>query len=304
MLRSARLIGLNTRCTFPSPTARLSYPLLNHPGISLQCSRNYRKLLSSKAISSVGDLVSRPKRSRGLATRQKVSDILDWLSRTPWDPAAPLPPPHHEDTLIWPDMPDALGCVCAFTAPQSIVATHVHMRSGTGKFAMAPYQPHLARQTANPPPSNDLGIINLWTDSSALDNGLETCSAGSSWVSDLYRHASVSLSGVPLSNNVAEIAAIILALRSWPGRRLHIHTDSKFALRLVHGGLLSLEHNGWPDFPWLCRTTGPSALRASLLYQHFLYRLRAHSAPLEFSWVKAHDGHRFNEMADFYAKDG
>ena len=68
--------------------------------------------------------------------------------------------------------------------------------------------------------------------------------------------------------------------------------------------MLSLEHNGWPDFPWLCRTTGPSALRASLLYQHLLYHLRAHSAPLEFSWVKAHDGHRFNEMADFYAKEG
>ena len=143
-LRSACLVGIDTRCTFPSPTAKLSYPILNHPGISLQCSRNYCKLLSSKAISSVGDLVSRPKRSCGPATKQKVSDILDWLSRTLWDPVAPPAPCHHKDILIWPDMPDALGCIRAFTAPQSIVATHMHMRSGAGKFTMAPYQPHLA----------------------------------------------------------------------------------------------------------------------------------------------------------------
>ena len=302
-IRSARLVGIDTRCAFPSPAAKLSYPILNHPGIPLQCSRNYRKLLSSKAVSSVKDLVSHPKRSRGPATRQKVSDVLDWLSRTPWDPTAPHPPPHHEGVLIWPNMPDALGCVRAFTAPQSIIATHVHMRGGSGKFAMAPYQPHLTRPVIGPP-SNNPDVVNLWTDGSALDNGLETCTAGSSWVSDLYIHASVSLSGVPLSNNIAEVAAIILALRSWPGHRLHIHTDSKFALKLIHGGLLSLELNGWPDFPWLCRTTGPSALRTSHLYQHLLFRLRAHSAPLEFSWVKAHNGHRLNEMADFYAKEG
>ena len=302
-IRSACLVGIDTHCTFPSPAAKSSYPILNHPGIPLQCSRNYCKLLSSKAISSVGDLVSCPKRSRGPATRQKVSDVLDWLSCTPWDPTAPLPPPHHKNILIWPDMPDALGCVRAFTAPQSIVATHVHMRSGTRKFAMAPYQPHLAQPIIGPP-ANNPSTISLWTDGSALDNGLETCTARSSWVLDLYIHASVSLSGVPLSNNIAEVAAIILALRSWPGCRLHIYTDSKFVLKLVHRGLLSLEHNGWPDFPWLCRTTGPSTICASSLYQHLLYRLWAHSAPLEFSWIKAHQGHHFNKMADFYAKEG
>ena len=178
-MHSTCLVGIDTCCAFPSPEAKFSYPILNHPGIPLQCSRNYRKLLSSKAISSIGDLVSCPKRSCGPATRQKVSDILEWLSRTLWDPAAPLPPPHHEDISIWPNMPDALGCVCAFTAPQSIVATHVHMRSSTRKFAMAPYQPHLTQPDIGPPSDNP-STINLWTDGSALDNGLETCMARSS----------------------------------------------------------------------------------------------------------------------------
>ena len=286
-IRSACLVGIDTRCAFLSPAAKLSYPILNHPSIPLQCSRNYRKLLSSKAISSVGDLVSRPKRSRGPATKQKVSDVLDWLSRTPWDPVAPPAPRHHTNILIWPDMPDALGCVRAFTAPQSIIATHIHMHSSASKFTMAPYQPHLARPVIGPPAGNP-DTVNLWMDGSALDNSLETCTARSSWVSDLFIHTSVCLSGVPLSNNVAEVAAVILALRSWPGYSLHIHTDSTFVLKLVHGGLLSLERDGWPDFPWLCRTTGPSALCISALYQHLLYRLRAHSAPLEFSWVEAH----------------
>ena len=302
-LCSACSVGIDKCCVFPSLAARSSYPILNHPGIPLQCSRNYRKLLSSRSISSVGDLVSHPKKTCSPATKQKVSDVLDWLAQTLWDPATPLPPPHHEDISIWPDMPDALGCIHAFTAPQSIVATHIHMCSSTGKFAMAPYQPHLARLSIGPPSGNP-DTINLWTDGSALDNGLETCTAGSAWVSDLYIHTSVSLAGVPLSNNIAEVTAVILALRSWPGRHLHIYTDSKFVLKLVHGGLLSLEHNGWPDFPWLCHTTGPLAIHLSTLYQHLLYRLQAHSAPLEFSWIKAHQGHCFNEMADFYAKEG
>ena len=76
---------------------------------------------------------------------------------------------------------------------------------------MAPYQPHLAKPVIGLS-ANHPDTINLWTNGSALDNGLKTCTAGSSWVSDLYIHASVSLSGVPLSNNVAEVAAIILAL--------------------------------------------------------------------------------------------
>ena len=302
-LHSACLVSVDTHCAFPSLAARFSYPILNHPGIPLQCSRNYHKLLSSRSISSVGDLVSRPKKSHSPATKQKVSDILNWLSCTPRDPASPLPPPHHTDILIWPDMLDALGCIHAFTAPQSIVATHMHMRDQSGKFAMAPYQPHLVRPSFIPPSDNP-DAINLWTDGSALDNSLEICTAGSAWVSDLYIHTSVCLSGVPLSNNVAEIAAVILALRSWPGHRLHIHTDSKFVLKLIHGGLLSLKHNGWPNFPWLCCTTGPSAMRISSLYQHLLYQLQAHSAPLEFSWIQAHKGHCFNKMADFYTKAG
>ena len=62
-LCSTRLVGIDTQCAFLSPAAKSSYPILNHPGISLQCSRNYRKLLSSRSISSVGDLVSCPKKS-------------------------------------------------------------------------------------------------------------------------------------------------------------------------------------------------------------------------------------------------
>ena len=178
------------------------------------------------------------------------------------------------------------------------------MCSTLGKFAMDPYQPHLAQPACPAQPPADDGPISLWMDGSALDNSLETCSASSAWVSDLYIHTSVCLSGVPLSNNVAEVAVVILALCSWPSHCLHIYTDSKFVLKLVHGGLLSLKCDRWLDFPWLCWTTGPSVICMSTLYQHLLFWLRAHSAPLEFSWIKAHQGHHFNEMADFYAKEG
>lgn len=255
----------------PALTARLSYPILNHPGIPLQCSRNYCKLLSSRSVTLVRDLVSHPKKSRGPATKQKVSDVLDWLTCTLWDPACPLPPHHHKDISIWPDTPDMQGCIHAFTAPQSIIAMHVHMRDTSGKFTMAPYQPHLACPPLPAQPPGNPGTIRLWTDGSALNNGLETCSTRSAWVSNLHIHTSVCLSCVPLSNNVAEVATVILALQSWPNCRLHIHADSRFMLKLIHSGLLSLKHDGWPDFPWLCQMTRPSAICLSTLYQHLLF---------------------------------
>ena len=94
-------------------------------------------------------------------------------------------------------------------------------------------------------------------DGSTLDNGLETCMAGATWVLSTYISASISLTGIPLSNNITEVAAVILALKSWPWCMLHIHTDSSFVLHLVCGSLLALEQDGWPSFLWLCHNYQP-----------------------------------------------
>jgi len=89
----------------------------------------------------------------------------------------------------------------------------------------------------------------VWTDGSALNNGHPSCAAGSAWASLCGRSQLCRLAGPLLSNNIAELCAVLLALRAWPDCALHIHTDSSYVLGLVCGGLLAMERDGWLDAP-------------------------------------------------------
>ena len=147
-------------------------------------------------------------------------------------------------------------------------------------------------------------VIDVWTDASAVDNGLEVCSAGAAWSTASHISACASLQGLPLSNNVAEVAAVIMALLSWPSGPLHVHTDSSFVLRLVRGGLLALERDGWPGFPWVSVLSAPAPTRLLHLFRFLLFLLRSHAGPLLFSWVKAHANDVMNNAVDALAKEG
>ena len=228
-----------------------------------------------------------------------ISVLADALAGTSWDPAF-IPPPVTE-LCIWPADDSTNDCIRVFTAPQSLVASlDLLRRNGPGP-RREPYAPH-----ALPPvPALPLGSchVDVWTDGSALDNGLEICTTGAAWISGTHISDMASLTGVPLSNNIAEVAAVLMALLSWPTSPLHIHTDSTFVLSLVHGGLLSLERNGWPSFPWLCRTTGPTPLTLAGVFQHLLFLLRSHVGPLSFSKAVSHGSDEFNNAADFLANE-
>ena len=199
-------------------------------------------------------------------------------------------------------MKNPLGCVRVFTAPQSLIACWRHRRRKKSKYSMDEYAPHQAPGIIHPTPDPDSGVIHLWTDSSAEDNGLESCTAGSAWMrsDDDFGHA--SLTGLPLSNNVAEVAAVCLALMRWPSHHLHIHSDSGYVLRLIRGGLLSLERDGWPNFPWLSCTGRPAPTQMTGLFKYLLFLLRSHNGTLEFSWVQGHSGDRMNDLVDKQAK--
>jgi len=86
-------------------------------------------------------------------------------------------------------------------------------------------------------------------DSSALDNGLESCTASTTWTSNLIIHDEVSLTSIALSNNVAEVAAVVLCLLAWRDAHIVIHTDSSLVLSLMNGGLLVMERDGWGTHP-------------------------------------------------------
>ena len=138
----------------------------------------------------------------------------------------------------------------------------------------------------------------MWTDGSALDNGVDTCTAGSAWVSDLQFDDKVRLTGTVLSNNIAEVAAIVLCLLAWRDAHIVIHTDSTFVLGLMKGGLLSMERDGWGEAPRHMSRGPPTPL-----LQYLLYLLRDRTGRIKFVKAKAHGDDLYNNMADKLAND-
>ena len=139
-------------------------------------------------------------------------------------------------------------------------------------------------------------------DGSASDNSLETCIVGSAWTTDFFIEDCFHIVGLPVTNNIAEVSAVILALRAWHNHDIHIFTDSTFVLHLIDGSLLAMERDRWPGLPWLHAIT--PVVSYAKLFQHLLFLLRAHGTKLEFSKVKAHDTCAQNNRADCLTNQG
>ena len=141
----------------------------------------------------------------------------------------------------------------------------------------------------------------IWTDGSAALNRDERCIAGASWCVENGISAYVRLTGIIPNNNLAEVTTAVMALWSWQSTDLHIHTDSKFVLELVNGGLLAMEQDGWPNLP-LVGWAAP--VLPVVLYKHFLFLICWHNSALAFSWVKGHSGDAMNKQVDALARKG
>jgi len=316
---TARRVGLDLSCAAPSQAARNKAPARLHPAIPAVASRNSRGL-SALGIHTVGDVFVADVSSPRLVGYRPVLNLLKRkLLSTTWSPtrAVCLVAPDRS-AVIWPAMTNTLGCVRIFT-PNSLLTTTVQVRAAASALArmeihddkdafLASYSGQLdARPYARavtPRVRDGSGIllardIHIWTDGSALDNGLESCSAGAAWTSDLTFHDEVSLSGIQLSNNVAEVAAVVLCLLAWRDAHVVIHTDSTFVLGLVGGGLLAMERDGWGDAPRHFSRGAPTALLRLLLYL-----LRDRSGRLSFKKAKAHGDDVNNNLADFLANEG
>ncbi len=123
---------------------------------------------------------------------------------------------------------------------------------------------------------------------------------------------SPKLHDAPLSNHVAEVVAVVLALLSWCHSDLLIHTDSRYVLNLVNGDLLAMERDGWADSHISLRPPRPQDAPPSInlpamvssdtLLHYLLYLLHSHDGYVEFKWVKAHAGDVMNSLADELAK--
>src|SRR5258706_9906779 len=146
---------------------------------------------------------------------------------------------------IWPNMTNALGCARLLTGSHSLLAPSRLIRPWTAyqldnnptKFGLYPAHDLAEHDDIAP---TTLSSVHLWTDGSAFNNGLDSCIASAAWASSHGASGSARLFDAPLSNNVAEVVAVVLALQSWHHSNLLIHTDSHYVLNLVNGHLLAL----------------------------------------------------------------
>ena len=249
-----------------------------------------------------------------------VRNLLRDLDDSRWSVTSHRPTNHLDGSRvrIWPNMKNALGCARLLTGNHSLLAHsklirdwHPEKLSAYPKY-FSPYPPHTPASHDEWEPSCP-GPVRIWTDGSAYDNGLDSCVCGAAWVSSHGASGQARVLDTPSSNNVAETVAVAMALLSWRHCDILIHTDSKYVMNLVNGGLLSSERDGWPNESFsLCPPRPPSApdfdlddpyVSSVLLHKYLLYLLRSHDGYVQFKWVKAHADDAYNSLADTFAKE-
>ena len=301
---TARKFGVDLVCAAPSSNARMGVPILNHPALPRPGSQRFLKLLSlqNQGVSKVIHLYAPPP-LRGTGLARTVKALKEAVHVSAWSPLRNLGAMGaHPSVNIWPNMDGPLGCMRVFMAPKSIIAGRItkdaYKRTRV-RTHMDDYTPAVPPACRKADPIIYEQDVHVWMDGSAKDNGTDACTAGSAWVSDLQFEDKVLLTGSVLSNNIAEVAAVVLCLMAWRDAHLVIHTDSKFILGLLKGSLLAMERDGWTDAPWHFSRGPPTPL-----LQLLLYLLRDRTGQLRFMKAKAHSDDNMNNVADALANEG
>ena len=141
---------------------------------------------------------------------------------------------------------------------------------------------------------NDEEII-VYTDGSCLNNGkLNARAGGGIWLEEGSQHnRRIRIPGPNQSNQVGEIAAVVVALEKMPNYTpLIIKTDSKY---VIEG--LTTHLKKWIDQGWI-------GIKNSEWFKRAAFLLRRRTAPTRFKWVKGHNGELGNEQSDKLAKEG
>src|SRR5258706_2348743 len=229
-------------------------------------------------------------------------NLLNDLDSSSWRIDGNRPSNHMsgQHVRIWPNMVNALGCARILSGSHSLLApsklvrpwTSYQLDNNLSKFG--PYPAHVLAEHDDIAPTT-LSTVKLWTDGSAFNNGLDSCIAGAAWVSSHSATGSARLLDAPLSNNVAEVVTVVLALLSWRHSDMLIHTDSRYVLNMVNGQLLTLERDGWvdgslslrPPQPWDAPVSHnmPDMVSSTDLLHYLLYLLHSHDGYVDFTWV-------------------
>ena len=131
-------------------------------------------------------------------------------------------------------------------------------------------------------------MITVSTDGSCLRN--PGGAIGWAWVD----HAGGSAAGglVSGTNQVAELMAVLEAIRSHPGDQpLVIQADSQYAIKCSSEWVAGWKRKGW-------RTAGGGPVQNLALIQSIDAAIAERAGAGSFVWVRGHRGDEFNERAD------
>jgi ribonuclease HI len=135
----------------------------------------------------------------------------------------------------------------------------------------------------------------VYTDGSCVNQGQTEVRAGSgAWFgTNNEKNISARVPGKDQSNQIAELYAILLAVKATPpDAPLTIMTDSRFALDGLTKNLEDWENKGWVG------------ARHAQLFKTTTAWLRYRGQPTKLQWVKGHSGIEGNEKADELAGIG
>jgi ribonuclease HI len=134
----------------------------------------------------------------------------------------------------------------------------------------------------------------VFTDGSAILNGWENSQAGIGIWHDYHSDKNIALNikGKGLTNQRAELIAILIALQSNPEEDLTIMSDSLTSLQAICYEITNWEDKGWH------KVNNADILKA------ILHELRTRPNTCHFQWVKAHDSTVGNNEADALAERG
>ncbi len=139
---------------------------------------------------------------------------------------------------------------------------------------------------------NNDQIIEIYTDGSCLGNP----GKGGWGAILLYKGHQKKISGAKsdTTNNQMELKAVIEALKQIKkSLKIIIYTDSKYVKDGITSWIISWKKNGW-------KTADKKPVKNTELWQEL--DILASNHQIEWRWVKAHNGNKYNELVDELAR--
>lgn len=135
--------------------------------------------------------------------------------------------------------------------------------------------------------------IVIYTDGSALGNGKDDACCGAGVVliyNDVVKELSIPLPNYT-TNNQAELYAAIAGLEALKRScSVKLYTDSSYVQQGITSWLSGWKRRGWTT------ANKKSPVKNKELWQKLNELIQKHD--VEFIWVKAHNGDKYNELAD------